>query len=404
MRILRSIRSVNPAVGGPVESVTQSSRALVARGHTVEVISLDAPDDPWVQNAAVSVHALGPCSGTYGYAKRFVPWIKERRAEYDAVIVHGLWQYNSFGVWRGLHAGPTPYYVFPHGMLDPWFKRTYPLKHLKKLLYWPWADYRVLRDAKAVFFTSEEERRLARKSFALYRCNETVVNYGTSAPAVDLTKARAEFLGAFPTLRGKRVLLFLSRLHEKKGCDLLIEAFAHVSRTHPNDELQLVLAGPPASEDYRRHLHQLTAKTFGDDVAKAPVTFCGMLTGDLKWGAFAAADAFILPSHQENFGISVVEALATGLPVLISNCVNIWREIAADRAGLVENDNVSGATRLMERWLSLSADERAAMRARAKECFRNRFEIDRATESLLAVLQSADARKATRANRITVSR
>ncbi|HMG05900.1 MAG TPA: hypothetical protein VK581_10585, partial [Chthoniobacterales bacterium] len=111
---------------------------------------------------------------------------------------------------------------FPHGMLDPWFKRTYPRKHMKKLLYWPWAEYRVLRDAAAVLFTSEEERRLARESFSLYHCKEIVVNYGTAAPEVDLESAREDFLEAFPKLRGQRFFLFLGRLHEKKGCDLLI--------------------------------------------------------------------------------------------------------------------------------------------------------------------------------------
>ena len=111
------------------------------------------------------------------------------RAQFDAVIVHGLWQYSSFGVWRALAGTDTPYFVFPHGMLDPWFKRTYPAKHFKKLLYWPWAEYRVLRDAAAVLFTSEEERRLARESFALYRAREVVVNYGTAAPR-NLERAR----------------------------------------------------------------------------------------------------------------------------------------------------------------------------------------------------------------------
>ena len=102
----------------------------------------------------------------------------------------------------------TPYFVFPHGMLDPWFKRTYPLKHLKKLLYWPWAEYRVLRDAAAVLFTSEEERRLARESFWPYRCNEVVVNYGTAAPEIDLASAREDFFGSFPQLRGQAVPAF----------------------------------------------------------------------------------------------------------------------------------------------------------------------------------------------------
>src|SRR5256714_13731187 len=213
MRLLRATHTVNPALGGPIESIRQSSAALVRRGHEVEIISLDAPNDPWVRDSAIPVHALGPGLGSYGYAPRFSDWIKEQRANYDSVIVHGVWQYSSFGVWRALADTDTPYFVFPHGMLDPWFKRTYPLKHMKKLLYWPWAEYRVLRDAAAVLFTSEEERRLARESFRLYHCKEVVVNYGTAAPALDLESAREDFLRDFPKLRGQHFLLFLGRLH-----------------------------------------------------------------------------------------------------------------------------------------------------------------------------------------------
>ncbi len=147
MKILNCIHSLNPSIGGPLESVRQSSLVLSRRGHTVEVVSLDALTDPWADEFPGTAYALGPGRGSYGYAPRFVPWLKERCASYDAVVVHGIWQYNSFGVWRALHQTATPYFVFPHGMLDPWFNRTYPLKHLKKLLYWPWAEYRVLRDA-----------------------------------------------------------------------------------------------------------------------------------------------------------------------------------------------------------------------------------------------------------------
>src|SRR3954471_20268933 len=196
MKILRSTHTVNPALGGPIESIKQSSAALLRRGHQVEIISLDSADDPWVRDAPFQVHALGPGRGSYGYAPKFSSWIKERRAQFDAVIVHGLWQYSSFGVWRALAGTSTPYFVFPHGMLDPWFKRTYPAKHFKKLLYWPWGEYRVLRDAAAVLFTSEEERRLARESFGLYRCNEKVVNYGTAAPP-NPNGAREKFFEAF---------------------------------------------------------------------------------------------------------------------------------------------------------------------------------------------------------------
>ena len=385
MRILRSIHTLNPAVGGPIESVKQSSAALANRGHHVEIVSLDAPTDPWIHQSPVRVHALGPGRSSYGYAPRFTPWIRERCTQFDAVIVHGIWQYSSFGVWRALRGTTTPYYIFPHGMLDPWFNRTYPLKHLKKLLYWPWAEYRVLRDAAAVLFTSEEERRLARESFSLYRCNEVVVNYGTAAPDVNLETARQEFLNRFPQLREKRFLLFLGRLHEKKGCDLLIRAFAASWNSTPElQSLHLVVAGPSADQAYLRHLKRVAATTLGG--AEMPVTFTGMLSGSLKWGAFQAADAFILPSHQENFGIAVVEALACGTPVLISNKVNIWREIVNDGAGFADEDDRAGTIRLIERWMRTSAAEQETMRSSAQRCFERHFQIDGAVDSLLHIL------------------
>jgi glycosyltransferase involved in cell wall biosynthesis len=261
-------------------------------------------------------------------------------------------------------------------MLDPWFNRTYPLKRLKKMLYWPWGEYRVLRDASAVLFTSEEERRLAGKSFWPYRCREIVVNYGTAGPDVDLETARDEFLVKFPALRKKRLLVFLGRLHEKKGCDLLIKAFTAM----PNREWHLVMAGPGADETYLAQLRQLAGRD------QDRITFTGMLTGNLKWGALRAAEAFVLPSHQENFGLAVAEALACGTPVLISNKINIWREIVNDEAGFADEDDLEGTKRLLARWVSAGEEERGAMRQKARQCFAQRFEIDQATDSLLQAL------------------
>jgi glycosyltransferase involved in cell wall biosynthesis len=376
MRILRSIHSLNPAGGGPSEYVIQSSLALIERGHEVEVVCLDRPDAPWLQNSAVKIQALGPASRRYGYTPRFMRWLQDRHRDFDAVIVHGVWLYNSFGVWRALRNTGTPYYVFPHGMLDPWFNRAYPLKHLKKLLYWPWAERRVLRDAAAVLFTSEEERRLAHKSFPFYECNEVIVNYGTGAPDVDLVSAREEFLNRFPELHGQRLLVFLGRLHEKKGCELLIEAFASAR----DSTMRLVMAGPAANKSYLARLKEIAA------AKQVPASFTGMLSGKLKWGALSATDAFILPSHQENFGIAVAEALACGTPVLISNKINIWREIDRDGAGYTDNDDLAGTTRLIERWMQTPPEQRELMRVNARKCFANRFNMDRAVESLLAVL------------------
>ena len=377
MRILRSTHSVNPAIGGPIESIKQSSAALKARGHAVEIVSLDASTDPWVHECPIRVHALGPGRGSYGYAAPFRRWIAERRAQYDAVIVHGLWQYSSFGVWRALRGSETPYFVFPHGMLDPWFNRTYPLKHFKKMLYWPWGEYRVLRDAAAVLFTSREERERARESFSPYRANEVVVNYGTAGPEIDWTAAQVEFWDRFPQLRAQKFLLFLGRLHEKKGCDLLIKAFEKLGAR----PFHLVIAGPCADNSYLAHLRRLAGTL--------PITFAGMLSGNIKWGALRAADAFVLPSHQENFGIVIAEALACGTPVLISNKVNIWREVVEDGGGFAEEDNLAGTVRLLERWITIAPAARDEMSAKARESFARRFEINRAADSLLEVLQTA---------------
>lgn len=263
-------------------------------------------------------------------------------------------------------------------MLDPWFNRTYPLKRLKKLLYWPWAEYRVLRDARAVLFTSEQECLVARQSFSLYQSREVVVNYGTTAPEVELAAARAEFLATFPRLREKRLLLFLGRLHEKKGVDELIRAFAVSGSGH------LVIAGPSSDEEHGKKLVRLTHQLGAEE----NVTFTGMLSGSRKWGAYAAAEAFVLPSHQENFGIAIAEALACGKPVLISNKVNIWGEIVADGCGFAEKDDSAGIQRLLERWNSTTEEERAAMGQRARSCFAQRFEINRAVDSFLEVLRN----------------
>ncbi len=385
-RYLHCIASVNSEGGGPIEGLRQLAARNAALGHRIEVVSLDAPDDPWVIACPVRCHPLGPGVTPFRYASKLVPWLAQHRHEYDAVIVNGLWQYHSLAVWRALRGTNTPYFVFPHGMLDPWFKRQYPLKHLKKWLFWPWSDYRVLRDARAVLFTSEEERRAARESFWLYRCTERVVNYGTAAPTGDPDAQRAAFRGKFPEVVGCRSLLFLGRVHPKKGADLLIRAFAKISLAAPSNEnssstnapLRLIMAGPD------NHAYGLEMRALCEELGIAGrVTWTGMLTGDLKRGAFYNATGFVLPSHQENFGIAVAEALACGVPVLISNRVNIWREIEADGAGLVEPDTRSGTERLLERWLELTPDERERMSEQAQKTFVQRYHIEQAAASLI---------------------
>lgn len=375
MRILQSIHSVDPAGGGVAEGVNQLGATLISLGHRVEIASLDSPDSPFLERSPLTVHPLGPGSSGYGYSAKFVPWLRENHLNYDAVIVNGLWQFHSFGIWLALRKTDTPYVVYPHGMLDPWFKKEYPLKHLKKWLYWPWAEYRVLRDAEAVLFTCEEEKLLARQSFWLYESKEVVASLGTSEPSGNPEKDIQVFFQRYPALVGKKLLLFMGRIHPKKGCDLLIEAF--IKEMLANPDWHLVMAGPD-QVGWQAELEK-RAKALG---ATSRITWAGMLGGSLKWGALRAAEIFVLPSHQENFGIAVAEALAVGVPALISDKVNIWREAIADGAGFVAEDTIEGTRTLLRSYLGLSEQQRAAMRERALTSFRSRFEIQKAAENL----------------------
>ena len=379
MKLLQVLPTLDPAAGGPVEGVRQTSLALARLGHDVEIATLDAPGAAAVSNAPVPVAALGPGRGTYGLAPRAPLWLREHAPRFDAVLVHGLWQYHGLATRHALRGLPIPYYVFTHGMLDPWFKRSFPLKHAKKWLYWPWGEYRVLRDARAVFFTTEQERRLARESFWLYRARERVVSFGAASPPGDLARLREGFLCAYPALAARRVLLFLGRLHPKKGCDLLLRAFAQVAASEPR--LHLVVAGTGDAATVR-DLHTLARALRIEE----RMTWTGLVQGELKWGALGASDAFVLPSHQENFGVAVTEALASGTPVLISDKINICREIDADEAGFVATDTVEGTIANLHRWLALDTQGAARMRERARMAFDTRFTIDAHVRRLLDVL------------------
>jgi glycosyltransferase involved in cell wall biosynthesis len=379
---LRIISTLDPAYGGPVEGLRQSVQALALLGYPNEVVTLDSQDAPWLDSFPAPVKALGPSLGKYCYTPHLLPWLERETARYDAVIVEGIWQYHSFATWLASRKARFSYHIFPHGALDPWFRQQYPLKHLKKWLYWPWADYQVLRDARTVLFTSEEERRLATQSFWLYQANEKVISFGILSPPLDTPVQKQSFFQAFPALANKRFLLFLGRIHIKKGCDLLLQAFSHLATRYP--DLMLVIAGPDA-ENTRPVLEQM-ARSLG---IIERVVWTGLLTGNKKWGALCAADAFVLPSHSENFGVAVVEALACGTPVLISNKVNIWKEIESCQAGLIAPDTLDGTINLLERWFQLGVDSQAALRSRARPCFEKNFEVQTSAAKLIQTVQGS---------------
>ncbi len=379
MKLLRVIATLDPRHGGPSAGLRAVTPALAALGHETTFVSVDAPAQLEATCAGAPVHALGPARGGYAFSARLLPWLRANASHYDAVFVHGLWQYHGRAVHAALRGRSTPYFVFPHGMLDPWFRRAYPLKHAKKWAYWQLCERHVLRDAAAVMFTCEEERRLARESFRPYDCRERVVAYGTAAPQGDAVRERTAWHDAVPELAGEPFWLFLGRIHPKKGVDLLLHAYGRLAAERKSPLPALVIAGPCSDDSYRATLHALAAAL----PRHTRVVWTGMLEGDRKWGALRCAEAFVLPSHQENFGIAVVEALAVGTPVLISREVNIWSEIETAGAGFADRDDEAGTLRLLQRWHDTTPDERHRLRLAAAALFRDRYEIGRVAQSLV---------------------
>jgi len=393
MKILRVIETMNPALGGPSQGIRNSIPALKKIGVENEVVTLDDPTSPFIAGDPFKTHALGPAKGPWHYSSRLVPWLLDNLHRFDIVIVHGLWWYHSQATGRAVHQyrnasksgkSKPKLFVMPHGMLDPYFQRAPErrLKAIRNWIYWRLIESRLINRADGVLFTCEAELLLAREPFRPYHPKrELNVGYGIQEPPALTSAMKDAFIEKCPEVADKPYILFLSRIHEKKGADLLIKAYSSVCK---NGSPQLVIAGPGMETDYGKMLTQLVK----ENGVENSVHFPGMLAGDSKWGAFYGCELFALPSHQENFGISVAEALACGIPVLISNQVNIWREIKKGGAGLVGPDTLEGTISSLTHWTNLSMDERSEMRRGAIETYKSNFAIGPAAKQMAQALNS----------------
>jgi len=390
---------MNPRAGGPCQGIRNLAPHVREHGNSVEVVCLDDPQSEYLnKDEIVTIHTLGEGRGPWHYHSALHPWLAKNLTRFDAVILNGLWQYPGYVLSR-LAQKPNmpPYYIFPHGMLDPWFQRAPErrLKSIRNWLYWKLIEHRVISNAAGIFFTCEEEMRLAQKTFRPYRPKQQiVVGYGVDEPPSSSERLRAAFHEKCPEISGRPYYLFLSRIHPKKGVDLLLKAFAktfeQVGNRAKNSSEKLssrclVIAGPGLDSNYGREMQALANRICPPNSVYWP----GMLGGEAKWGALHNAEAFVLTSHQENFGIAVAEALSCGTPVLISNQINIWREIETDNAGRVCDDTLAGAERLLAHWERLSTDDILAMKQAARRCFQNRFAIAQAAKNLVQVARTS---------------
>lgn len=377
MKALRIVGSMNPANGGVVEAINQSAASFSAG--TMEVLCFDSPDSYWIKESKYKIYALNKGKTAYGFNWAYLSWLWNNAKNYDVVIIDGIWQFLTWGGYV-LKCLNVRYCVFTHGMLDPYFNKN-KLKYIKKLPFWFMFERNVIAMSDAVLFTCREESFLAQNSFPFLQCTPKIARLGIEGNDKDKKFLVDLFLSKFKTLENKKFAIFLSRLNRKKGIDLLVDALSQIKALP--DDFVLAIAGPDSDGLKARLVDQIEKLNLSNRVV-----WLGMLSGDIKWGAYHAAEVFVLPSHQENFGIVVAEALSTATPVLITNKVNIWREIETAGAGFVGNDNIEGVRALLTNWFGLPDPEKAKMILNAKACYMEHFSIDTAASDLESALLS----------------
>ncbi len=385
MKILHVLETLSPRYGGPVSVLLALAEAQQQVGHEVTIVTTNT-DHPrgvfrepgWdaLAQETVPVYYAPVQFAPLRFSTQLAAYLK-RAAQFDIVHIHGLYRFpQTYAAWQARRQG-VPYVITPHGALDPYlYARSSSGKLRFKRLYERWFDLPNLHAAGAIHYTAEEERE--RVSFLGLKAPSFVVPNG-------IDWARYQDLPARGALRARwglgeaPVVLFLGRLHFKKGLDLLIPAFDALRRRVP--EAQLVIAGPE-NDDYGQQVRGWVRERG----LEAAVHLVGPLEGADVVQAYVDADVFALPSYTENFGMTVAEAMACALPVVISDQVNIHAEVSGAGAGLVTACDAGEVTAALELLLR-DADRRRAMGAAGRHLVRERFTWPAIVEQLTAEYQ-----------------
>jgi len=367
MKILHVISDLSPKTGGPVSAVLGLSETQRELGHEVRIATTDYRLPAKDRDEANVV-----CRCTFPFW-RYAPSLKGQLTNMvqwaDAVHVHTIWEYPTLVALRLARKLNKPCLLRPCGMLDPWSLNQ---SQLKKRLYMGLFSRDIFFPGVRLHFTTIAEQE---KSLYPSGIGSVVIGNGLAESAFVPRDKTEGFFSVFPSLRDKKIILFLGRVHPKKQPDVAIEAFACIADTYP--DVYLVIAGPYRAE-YRKQLESLVT---GMGVEER-VLFTGMLSGKALYGAYRAACMYVLPSHQENFGITVAEAMAGYCPVIVSQNVDIKDLVASGNAGKVcatESKDVSDNMRFFLDNPLLAKKTGENGRRVAEGCFRWRQIAERLT-------------------------
>ncbi len=362
MKILHVLADLDHRKGGPAAACIGMANLMARRGHQVRIVTTDRGYQPEYSEAApgLEIDALaGSWPAFFGTSWAMRRRLSEVIREVDVVHLHSLYLFHDWVTGDYCRRFGKPYIVKPHGTLDPFLYRRHRFR--KAIVEMVFQDD-VLRRAAGLHYTAREEWELARP----YAQNShgAIVPIGIDLDQfADLPPPKA-LRKRYPKIGDRKVVLFLGRLNFKKGVDIAIEAFAQASRGR--DDAFLLMAGP--DDGVQEEAEALVRRLGVED----RVLFTGMVSGEDKLSALSGANMFLLPSHSENFGIAVIEAAACGVPVIISDRVNLWRDFAEADAALTAPPEVSGFAKHVRTLLDNPAVA-ARLSGRGADLVRRRF-------------------------------
>lgn len=343
MRILQIVPSFSLVYGGPSQMVRGFSTALADRGVDITLLTTNTNGDagqaplnvplgiPLAQDNYQIIYF--PCSPfrRYKFSLNLLQWLASHAAEYDLAHIHALFSPVSTAAASVARYKNLPYIMRPLGTLDP--ADLQKKKQLKQIYGWL-LEKPNLAGAAAVHFTSTEEAKISARFGS--KTTDLIVPLGVDIPQLP---AKGMARQKFGIDRLVPIILFMSRIDRKKGLNLLLPALENLQAT--GLDFHFVLAGGnPQDPDYENSIKQAIAQS----CLQQRTTITGFVEGETKLGLLQDADLFVLPSYYENFGIAVAEAMATGTPVVISQGVHIWPEIAQAEAGWITTCEVDKLT------------------------------------------------------------
>lgn len=381
MRVLHVTPSLEATWGGPAQVVAGLSSALARRGVEVTVVSTLPPGVGYSElvpvDPRVEVHTFlrGSFSKVWNaYSRPLARFIKSEIPNYDLVHIHELWHYPQFVVSRTARKSSVPTVVSPHGCLAP---RALANDRLLKLIYTRLVQRPILQHADMVVAITLEEADQVRSYGVTARTR--VIPLGVDPVAANDTGTTRDRLHQGPGRAGQFNVLYLGRVVPNKGVDLLIRSLAELKDKRP--EVRLVLAGPCA-DSYQKSLMDLATKLGVDD----RTSFVGFVTGPDKAATYANADLFVLPSYSEGFSVAVLEAMAQGLPVVLTHQCN-FPEAAIEGAGLQIEPNIQQLSAAIEE-LMVDPVRINKMGQRGKQLIQERYAWDATVPEYTAAYQA----------------